>query len=155
MATGSGKTVTAITAVYRLVKFAGAERVLFLVDRANLGRQALKEFQGYATPDDGRKFTDLYNVQLLQTDKIAQSSKVCITTIQRLYAMLQGQPDYNLENEERLLFEISEILAGRDPLPSSTTPPSPSKPSTSSSSTSATAPSTTSGARSWSTSTAS
>jgi type I site-specific restriction endonuclease len=63
MATGSGKTFTAITSIYRLIKFAGARRVLFLVDRANLGRQALKEFQQYTTPDDGRKFTELYNVQ--------------------------------------------------------------------------------------------
>ena len=65
MATGSGKTFTAVTAIYRLIKFANARRVLFLVDRANLGRQALKEFQQYVTPDDGRKFTELYNVQHL------------------------------------------------------------------------------------------
>ena len=37
MATGSGKTFTAVTAAYRMVKFADARRVLFLVDRANLG----------------------------------------------------------------------------------------------------------------------
>ena len=60
MATGSGKTFTAITAIYRLIKFANVRRVLFLVDRGNLGRQALKEFQRYVTPDDGRKFTELY-----------------------------------------------------------------------------------------------
>ena len=59
MATGSGKTFTAISAIYRLIKYAGAERVLFLVDRANLGRQALTEFQQYTTSDDGRKFTEL------------------------------------------------------------------------------------------------
>src|SRR5581483_2183441 len=56
MATGSGKTFTAITAIYRLIKFGGARRVVFLVDRTNLGRQALREFQQYTTPDDGRKF---------------------------------------------------------------------------------------------------
>lgn len=65
MATGSGKTFTAITSVYRLIKFGGATRVVFLVDRANLGKQALREFQQYTTPDDGRKFTELYNVQHL------------------------------------------------------------------------------------------
>ena len=61
MATGSGKTFTAISAIYRLVRHGGARRVLFLVDRGNLGKQALKEFQAYTTPDDGRKFTELYN----------------------------------------------------------------------------------------------
>src|SRR5207249_3347295 len=57
MATGSGKTYTAVNFVYRLIKLAGARRVLFLVDRGNLGDQTLKEFQQFVTPDDGRKFT--------------------------------------------------------------------------------------------------
>jgi type I restriction enzyme, R subunit len=54
MATGSGKTFTAITSIYRLIKFGGAERVLFLVDRSNLGDQARKEFQQYTAPDPRR-----------------------------------------------------------------------------------------------------
>jgi type I restriction enzyme R subunit len=91
MATGSGKTFTAINSAYRLVKFAKARRILFLVDRGNLGRQAYKEFQQFATPDDGRKFTELYNVQLLQSNKLDPVSKVCIATIQRLYSMLKGE----------------------------------------------------------------
>ncbi len=68
MATGSGKTFTAANITYRLVKHANARHVLFLVDRANLGRQTLKEFQGFSTPGDGRKFTDLYNVQHLSLE---------------------------------------------------------------------------------------
>ena len=74
MATGSGKTFTAVTSIYRLIKFAKAKRILFLVDRANLGRQALREFQQYQTPDDGRKFTELYNVQHLQSQTIGDNS---------------------------------------------------------------------------------
>jgi type I restriction enzyme R subunit len=65
MATGAGKTFTAITAVYRLLKFGGAKRILFLVDTRNLGKQAHQEFMAYTPPDDGRKFTELYNVQRL------------------------------------------------------------------------------------------
>src|SRR5215207_6898472 len=91
MATGSGKTYTAVSFAYRLIKHAGAKRVLFLVDRANLGRQTLKEFQQYATPGDGRKFTELYNVQHLSGGGIDAVSKVCISTIQRLYSMLRGE----------------------------------------------------------------
>ena len=59
MATGSGKTFTAVSFIYRLIKFAGAKRVLFLADRSNLGRQTLKEFQQYVTPDDGHILTEL------------------------------------------------------------------------------------------------
>lgn len=44
MATGSGRTILAVTAAYRLIKFGGARRILFLVDRTNLGQQAEKEF---------------------------------------------------------------------------------------------------------------
>ncbi len=68
MATGSGKTFTAANISYRLIKHADARRILFLVDRANLGRQTLKEFQQFVTPDDGRKFTELYNVQHLSLE---------------------------------------------------------------------------------------
>jgi type I restriction enzyme R subunit len=108
MASGSGKTYTAVTEAYRLIKYAGARRVLFLVDRNNLGKQTLREFQNYATPDDGRKFTEIYNVQRLTSKNIDDVSRVCITTIQRLYAILLNQ-DYAEENEEASAFEtVSE-----------------------------------------------
>jgi type I restriction enzyme, R subunit len=116
MATGSGKTIMAITAAYRLIKFGGARRVLFLVDRSNLGEQADKAFQGYRTPDDHRKLTELYNVQRLGSNTIGASSKVVITTIQRLYSMLKGEPDLDPDEEETSLFE-SEGTAMKEPLP--------------------------------------
>jgi type I restriction enzyme R subunit len=93
LATGSGKTFMAANLAYRLVLTAGAERVLFLVDRANLGRQTLREFQQFATPGDGRKFTDLYNVQLLTSNRIDPAARVVITTVQRLYSMLRGEEE--------------------------------------------------------------
>ena len=99
MATGSGKTIFAITSVYRLIRYAGARRVLFLVDGSNLGEQAEKEFQGFRTPDDHRKFTELYTVQRLTSNAIGAASKVVITTIQRLYSMLKGEPDFAAEDE--------------------------------------------------------
>ena len=110
MATGSGKTFTAVSFIYRLIKFAGARRVLFLVDRSNLGRQTLKEFQQYVTPDDGRKFTELYNVQHLQSNTLDPVSRVCITTIQRLYSMLSGEAEFDPELEERSAFDLDEAL---------------------------------------------
>jgi type I restriction enzyme R subunit len=116
MATGSGKTFTAITSIYRLIKFGGAERVLFLVDRSNLGKQALKEFQQYTTPDDGRKFTELYNVQLLSSNKVDPVARVVITTIQRLYSMLKGEAELDPELEERSGYETLSSLV-KEPVP--------------------------------------
>ena len=116
MATGSGKTVTAITSAYRLIKDGGAQRILFLVDRANLGRQALKEFQAYTTPDDGRKFTELYNVQLLTSNRIDPVASVVITTIQRLYSMLRGEAEMDPALEEGSQFGPTGVLP-REPVP--------------------------------------
>lgn len=92
MATGAGKTFTAITSVYRLLKFAGAKRILFLVDTRNLGKQAHQEFMAYTPPDDARKFTELYNVQRLASSSIDPHAQVCISTIQRMYSVLSGEP---------------------------------------------------------------
>ncbi len=95
MATGSGKTFTAVNVSYRLLRFAGARRILFLVDRANLGRQTIREFEGFDTPDDGRKFTELYNARLLGSSDFDiahdQATKVHVATIQRIYSILRGE----------------------------------------------------------------
>jgi type I restriction enzyme R subunit len=90
MATGSGKTFAAITFIYRLLKFAKAKRILFLVDTRNLGEQAEQEFMSYVPNDDNRKFTELYSVQRLKSSYIPTDSQVCISTIQRLYSILKG-----------------------------------------------------------------
>ena len=91
MATGAGKTFTACAFTYRLIKYAKARRVLFLVDRANLGEQARDEFHRYRTPDTGRLFTELYNVQHLTSPHIDTVCRVTICTIQRLYSILRGE----------------------------------------------------------------
>ncbi len=92
MATGAGKTYTAITAIYRLLKHAHSKRVLFLVDTKNLGEQAEQEMMSYVPLDDNRKFTELYNVQRLKSSFVAKDSQVCISTIQRLYSILKDTP---------------------------------------------------------------
>ena len=114
MATGSGKTFMACNLVYRLIKYAGARRILFLVDRSNLGRQTLREFQGFTTPEERRKFTELYNVQLLQSRHVDPVSKVCIATVQRVYSMLKGE-ELDPEREEPSVFDAPSL--GQQPAP--------------------------------------
>jgi type I restriction enzyme, R subunit len=104
MATGAGKTFTACTFSWRLLKHAKAERILFLVDRNNLGDQTLKEYQNYDPPGSGRKFVDTYIVQHLHGNRINKDAKVVITTIQRLYAMLRGE-ELDQSDEEGSAFE--------------------------------------------------
>ena len=90
MATGSGKTFTAITSIYRLLKFTKAKRILFLVDTKNLGEQAEQEFRRYVPQDDNRLFPELYGVTRLTSSFIPGDSQVYISTIQRLYSILKG-----------------------------------------------------------------
>tara|TARA_R110002167_G_scaffold77944_8_gene216084 strand:- start:11942 stop:14773 length:2832 start_codon:yes stop_codon:yes gene_type:complete len=114
MATGSGKTFTSASFIYRLIKFADAKRVLFLVDRANLGRQTLREFQQYISPYNGMTFTDEYNVQHLKKNIVDPVSRVCISTIQRVYSILQGDADFEEANEEGSMFETAWV---KEPVP--------------------------------------
>jgi len=114
MATGSGKTFTAVNISYRLIKYCNAKRILFLVDRSYLGRQTLQEFQNFVVPKDGRKFTELYNVQHLKSNTVDTVSRVCISTIQRIYSMLKGEKELDPEFEERSGFEDSYPL---EPVP--------------------------------------
>ncbi len=91
MATGAGKTYTAVTLAYRLLKFGGFDRILFLVDRNNLAEQTMAEFENYQTPDDGRKFTELYNVNRLRHGPMPDATSVAISTIQRVFKALRDE----------------------------------------------------------------
>lgn len=113
MATGSGKTFTAITFIYRLLKFAKAKRVLFLVDTKNLGEQAEQEFMAYVPNDDNRKFTELYSVTRLKSSYIPADNQVYISTIQRMYSILKGtELEENAEEENP-----NERYMPKEPLP--------------------------------------
>ena len=115
MATGSGKTFTAVNVAYRLLKFGNAKRILFLVDRGNLGKQAEDEFANFEPPDDPRKFPTLYTVQRLKTNSINPAAKVVITTIQRLYSMLKGEAEFDAGNEEGSAFDTAKPWQGAPP----------------------------------------
>ncbi|MBK7821079.1 MAG: DEAD/DEAH box helicase family protein [Tessaracoccus sp.] len=91
MATGAGKTYTAVTEAYRLLKWGGFKRVLFLVDRNNLADQTMGEFQNYRTPDDGRRFTELYNVTKLSRGGMPDSTRVAVSTIQRVFKAIKNE----------------------------------------------------------------
>ncbi|MCK4467796.1 MAG: DEAD/DEAH box helicase family protein, partial [Desulfobacterales bacterium] len=115
MATGSGKTFTAISFIYRLIKFAKARRVLFLVDRGNLGRQTLKEFQQYVSPYNNFKFSEEYIVQRLTSKNLDFTARVCICTIQRLYSMLKGE-DLSEEDEEKSVQGLENVYGEVPPI---------------------------------------
>ena len=116
MATGSGKTYTAITSIYRLLKHADARRVLFLVDTRNLGEQAEQEFMAFVPGDDNRKFTELYDVQRLKSSYVAGDSQVCVSTIQRMYSILRGE-ELDEAAEQINPAEMAPPTKPREPIP--------------------------------------
>jgi type I restriction enzyme R subunit len=107
MTMGAGKTFTACTASYRLLAYAGVRRILFLVDRRNLGNQTAMEYAGYRPPGTGRLFTELYEVQKLGPAGLDNSSAVVISTIQRVYSVLTGK-ELAEEEEEASAFERAD-----------------------------------------------
>ena len=107
MATGAGKTFTACTLTHRLLTHGGVRRVLFLVDRANLGRQAVGEFKNYRPPGSSNLFTEEYNVQHLDGRVISPAASVVVSTVQRLYSVLRGV-DLDEEDDERSRFEAPQ-----------------------------------------------
>lgn len=114
MATGSGKTFTAITSAYRLLKHADAKRILFLVDTKNLGEQAEQEFQKFVPNDDNRKFVELYNAKRLSSRFVPNDAQICISTIQRMYSILKGE---ELDEATEEANPAEQMVRPREPAP--------------------------------------
>lgn len=82
MATGTGKTRTAIAMMFRLIQSQRFKRILFLVDRRSLGEQALGAFED--TRINGDTFNSIFDIKGL-TDKFPEdSTKIHVATVQSL-----------------------------------------------------------------------
>ncbi len=114
MATGAGKTYTAITAMYHILKHAKGKRILFLVDTKNLGEQAEQEMLNYTPNDDTRKFTELYAVQRLKSRNVPKDAQVCISTIQRMYSILK---DEELDEALEEINPAEQLTKPKEPVP--------------------------------------
>ncbi|WP_406478356.1 DEAD/DEAH box helicase family protein [Streptomyces platensis] len=107
MATGAGKTYTVVQASHRLLKHAGAHRVLFLVDRYNLGEQAFLEYHGFQPTGSRKPLHEDFPLKHLSGGKsgLADSDKIVISTVQRLWCMLTGRTPPAPGSEEAQSFE--------------------------------------------------
>lgn len=114
MATGAGKTFTAISSIFRILENGEANRVLFLVDTKNLGEQAEQEFMAFTPPNENRKFTELYTVQRLKSSYINPDAHVIICTIQRLYSILKDEELDEKAEEEN---PNEKVITVKQPLP--------------------------------------
>jgi len=112
LATGAGKTYTACIAAYRLLSYTPMKRILFLVDRNNLGRQAEGEFGTFRLTETGEPFNTIYTTERLRSANIPKDANVVISTIQRLFALLTGQELNDNDNDESYSEEEKEVQLG-------------------------------------------
>ena len=99
LATGSGKTYLACLASYRLLNYTPAKRVLFLVDRNNLARQTENEFSTFDRTEGRQEMSSLYEIKRLRKDADIKAD-IVISTIQKLFAVLTGNPLPGDEDED-------------------------------------------------------
>lgn len=100
LATGAGKTYTACMASYRFLSYTPMRRVLFLVDRNNLGKQAEDEFGKFKLTETGDAFNTIFTVNRLKSQAIPKDSNVVISTIQRLFSLLKGEDIEETDDDE-------------------------------------------------------
>ena len=100
LATGAGKTYTACLAAYRMLSYTPMRRVLFLVDRNNLGKQAEGEFGTFRLTENGEAFNTIFTVNRLRSSSIPSDSNVIISTIQRLFSFLKGDAIEDCEDDD-------------------------------------------------------
>lgn len=117
LATGAGKTYTACLTAYRMLAYTPMRRVLFLVDRNNLGKQAETEFGTFRLTDNGEAFNMIYTVNRLKSAKVPIDSNVVISTIQRLFSLLKGEEISDNEEDEEYDEEQEIVLPGHPNLP--------------------------------------
>lgn len=99
LATGSGKTYLACLASYRLLNYTPAKRVLFLVDRNNLARQTESEYSTFDRTEGQQEMSSLYEIKRLKKEKDIKAD-IVISTIQKLYAVLTGNPIPSDDDED-------------------------------------------------------
>lgn len=101
LATGAGKTFAACLTCYRWLTYTNSfKRILFLVDRNNLAQQACDDFNKFTLTEGGAPFTSVYNVCRIKNHKIPSKAAVVVSTIQGLYAYLNGEHVSENDNDE-------------------------------------------------------
>lgn len=95
MATGTGKTRTAIALMYRLLKHKRARRILYLVDRNSLGQQTADAIKDNKIGN--LSIASIYGVKELKDKLPDASTKIQIATVQGMIKRLF----YNDDKEEK------------------------------------------------------
>ncbi len=116
LATGAGKTFTACLATYRMLNYTPMKRVLFLVDRNNLGTQTEGEFGRFRLTENGDPLNTIFEVNRLKSAKVKESDQIVISTIQRLFSLLSGKEIVDSDDDEATEDVSSAVTLPPNPL---------------------------------------
>lgn len=112
--TGSGKTMTSFKSAQLIANSKDADKVIFMMDRIELGTQSLLEYQGFADDNDQVQATENTDVLVTKLKSGDPSNTMIVTSIQKMSRIKLEEGglnahDIEVMNSKRIVFIIDEV----------------------------------------------
>lgn len=111
--TGSGKTMTSFKSAQLIANSKDADKVIFLMDRIELGTQSLKEYRGFADENEDVQATENTGILLTKLKSRNPANTLIVTSIQKMSNIKDEDDglnahDIQLMNSKRIVFIVDE-----------------------------------------------
>lgn len=111
--TGSGKTMTSFKSAQLIASSKDADKVIFLMDRIELGTQSLKEYRGFADENESVQATENTGVLITKLKSTAPADTLIVTSIQKMSNIKDeagglNASDIEYINHKRIVFIVDE-----------------------------------------------
>ena len=111
--TGSGKTMTSFKSAQLIASSKDADKVIFLMDRIELGTQSLKEYRGFADENESVQATENTGVLITKLKSTAPADTLIVTSIQKMSNIKDeagglNSSDIEYINHKRIVFIVDE-----------------------------------------------
>lgn len=111
--TGSGKTMTSFKSAQLIASSKDADKVIFLMDRIELGTQSLKEYRGFADENESVQATENTSVLITKLKSSNPADTLIVTSIQKMSNIKDeagglNARDIELISSKRLVFIVDE-----------------------------------------------
>ena len=111
--TGSGKTMTSFKSAQLIANSRDADKVIFLMDRIELGTQSLREYRGFADENEDIQATENTGVLVTKLKSPNPADTLIVTSIQKMSNIKDEEGGFNahdiqLMNTKRIVFIIDE-----------------------------------------------
>lgn len=111
--TGSGKTMTSFKSAQLISTSKDADKVIFLVDRIELGTQSLREYKNFATENEDVQATENTNILVTKLKSSDPSNTLIVTSIQKMSRISEEEDglkarDIELMKAKRIVFIVDE-----------------------------------------------